>query len=540
MPPARWQPPAFLLPSWSETQLSLIQHAHTRPLSTSAATLHSRRIINHIQRQTNAEEGQPIFKPKHIRMLSLPERNPDGSLVEAKKFRALPKAKRPKRSEGIREPGNGAKRRFLGSDEDGNGPRASMTVGQKQVYSLLKTQEAFKLNRHKLSKKQQSQGVSTPLTLSPDKASDKLSKTMSLADELSQWFNADDKLPDWTTSAAKPPDVAPIIRPRPPDLTSLQAWKEAGGVLSDSPYHPTTTANPRSARNFRDHALLTFGTHDKTLDQDDFLRVAPIGKHVSKWRRYGRPVHIMPSRHSESFEPTGHYCLAFRNTEEAEAYLKKAREMHRGVISASDDTLKLLPSAYLGVDQEDIEDSKAEWTLACEGQPLNMHIREPPLRRTLARTIQQKGYAPLSSPEGPRARRAVLLWVDAHRPHQDMVQKLLIDDGIQRGIQWSASANVERYVKNQLSEPALPESKEDHYDTSEYEDVETGTEPHRATNDSLAQKPGHDFVRWVLTFKDENEARRFIRRWHMRDWPHKRDDLVLHETARPIHASLLW
>lgn len=41
--------------------------------------------------------------------------------------------------------------------------------------------------------------------------------------------------------------------------------------------------------------------------------------------------------------------------------------------------------------------------------------------------------------------------------------------------------------------------------------------------------------RWILSFSDESEARRFIRAWHRRQFPQDRG-----EDPRLVHAEFLW
>ncbi len=71
--------------------------------------------------------------------------------------------------------------------------------------------------------------------------------------------------------------------------------------------------------------------------------------------------------------------------------------------------------------------------------------------------------------------------------------------------------------------PRLPEDEPDQYHKAESAES-AEVKPERRTE-----------KRWMLSFSDEDEARRFVRAWHRRDFPSARG-----EESLLIQAEILW
>ena len=102
---------------------------------------------------------------------------------------------------------------------------------------------------------------------------------------------------------------------------------------------------------------------------------------------------------------------------------------------------------------------------------------------------------------------------------------MLARDGQERGIQWAPSTgkgSVDllekdyRKIQNEMSDE---------------DDAEEG---------SSESKKKLTYSRWVISFEDETEARRFIRAWHMRPYPEDGMRLADGEPEPLIHAEFLW
>ena len=67
--------------------------------------------------------------------------------------------------------------------------------------------------------------------------------------------------------------------------------------------------------------------------------------------------------------------------------------------------------------------------------------------------------------------------------------------------------------------------------------VDEGEDPASSTYDNSTEvrNQRHVLPRWMLTFKDENEAQRFIRNWHRKAFPSARGD-----GPRLVYTEFLW
>ena len=116
-----------------------------------------------------------------------------------------------------------------------------------------------------------------------------------------------------------------------------------------------------------------------------------------------------------------------------------------------------------------------------------------------------------------RVGRAVLFWVDGYSPTSREINAVIASDGRDRGMAWDVSIS-KLDGSNELAE--LPH---DHYLESAMEGYET----------NLLRRSSSQ--RWILTFVDESEARRFARAWHRRHLASPQ-----HHESRTVHAEVLW
>lgn len=111
-------------------------------------------------------------------------------------------------------------------------------------------------------------------------------------------------------------------------------------------------------------------------------------------------------------------------------------------------------------------------------------------------------------------------------------------DGRQRGMAWALlngkdsiqqiDPSGSRDLKNEddpdADEPAAMESEEAPDDGNKIRDYARRTR-----------------IRWTIAFEDENEARRFVRRWHLRPFQEASEAPVKRGDHAPlVHAEFLW
>ena len=129
--------------------------------------------------------------------------------------------------------------------------------------------------------------------------------------------------------------------------------------------------------------------------------------------------------------------------------------------------------------------------------------------------LDRGGYLRLSDCTD-RTKGAVLFWVEGYSPTSREVNAVIASDGRDRGMAWDVSIS-------KLDAPAeIADSSEDLQSENTIEIYESNP-------------PRQSSQRWVLTFSDESEARRFIRAWHRRHLAS-----IRHDEPRTVHAEILW
>lgn len=127
-------------------------------------------------------------------------------------------------------------------------------------------------------------------------------------------------------------------------------------------------------------------------------------------------------------------------------------------------------------------------------------------------------------------------------PVLEQVQQLITRDGRHRGMAW-ALLNGRDSI--QQIDPSSSSSKDsgDEDDDDPDTDEPAGMEREGVPGDRQAFR---DYarrirIRWTIAFEDENEARRFVRRWHLRPFPEADRERVRRGDHAPlVHAEFLW
>lgn len=164
------------------------------------------------------------------------------------------------------------------------------------------------------------------------------------------------------------------------------------------------------------------------------------------------------------------------------------------------------------VEGEDAYALLQDYTLCPPSQKLQLKLMYPSYTPGTTAVLQGRGYPQLVDGED-KIGRSVLFKVDGQQVTTTMIRNTIAADGRQRGLAWNVS--IEKLDTSSVE-------VEDHA-SSDY-DESAELRPQR-----------HVPPRWILTFEDENEARRLIRIWHRKPFPLARGD-----GPRLVHAELLW
>jgi len=123
-------------------------------------------------------------------------------------------------------------------------------------------------------------------------------------------------------------------------------------------------------------------------------------------------------------------------------------------------------------------------------------------------------------------------------PALEQVQQLVTRDGRHRGMAWALLNG-----KDSIQQIDPSGGSKDSKDSNDEDDVpdadeQAGMEREGASGERQAFRDyaRRTRIRWTIAFEDENEARRFVRRWHLRPFvgAYRGDHAPL------VHAEFLW
>ena len=269
--------------------------------------------------------------------------------------------------------------------------------------------------------------------------------------------------------------------------------------------------------------------------------VCPSTKHII--RAITCVYLVIPARHIETLELLNHYYLLFPNHAHARAYQDHILRLHRLAQSynpASLDFVKSTGSKILDDSNQDIDALLQDFALSPPSVRLTLRKLEKPYKSSITPILRSFGYKHLGEPEN-KTGRAVLFWVDGYQPSTFSIKTMLAKDGQDRGLQWGPLRgdgtinvlNIDKTV-NEI-------------DNDEEESVTIG-QPGRA--DRRARRDGHDELtpkrrtiqRWVISFEDEAEARRFVRVWHRKSYsfPLETESPSIGDPDPLVHAEFMW
>lgn len=170
------------------------------------------------------------------------------------------------------------------------------------------------------------------------------------------------------------------------------------------------------------------------------------------------------------------------------------------------------------IEGEDAQTFLQDYALCPPSQRINTTSISAPFGNTVKQLVEHQGYPQLTVPSD-RVGRAVLFWVDGYSSATRVIRSLINQDGRDRGLPWATEGGSRSVTK--LDSPHIsPEAP----DALEQADSEVNR---------------RSSARWIISFIDENEARRFVRAWHRRPWPLS-GEWVRSEDAPLINAEFLW
>ena len=228
---------------------------------------------------------------------------------------------------------------------------------------------------------------------------------------------------------------------------------------------------------------------------------------------------MIPGRDPRTLEQAEFYLILFPNPAYARAYQSHVIGLHRiaGTYTPTsiESPIPLREGAI--VEGEDIHALLRNYALCPPSQRIQLRMVKPPYVAETRSIVQSGGYRQLVQGNYKNG-RSVLFWIDGDQLTASMIKTTVAADGRFRGLAWNVSVE-----KVEVTQAPLGEVEEQALDTGlnhSITDVEVG-------------RPSP--TRWILTFKDETEARRFIRTWHRKPFTFGKE-----ASRRIVHTEFLW
>ena len=284
-------------------------------------------------------------------------------------------------------------------------------------------------------------------------------------------------------------------------------------------------------------AVLSLDTGSNSLIESDFRRIAPKGKHIDDWTGPGDILNgrlklekafaqdayelirtpVIPVRDRTTLEPAGRYFILFPNPAYARTYQNHVLRLHRiaktHTPTSIESPLPLQPGVV--IEGEDAYTMLQDYSLCPPSQRIQLKLLFPPYTAGIKQVLVQRGYHPLSGRMN-KSWRSVLFWVDGQQLPTSVIKNTVAADGRDRGLAWDIL--IDRLDTSKLAADGVEGSM-----SAEKNEVK-GTGARRYAP-----------ARWVMSFPDENEARRFIRAWHRRPFP-----LAQGDDPALVQAEFIW
>ncbi|KAK2046556.1 hypothetical protein LZ31DRAFT_519166 [Colletotrichum somersetense] len=330
----------------------------------------------------------------------------------------------------------------------------------------------------------------------------------------------------------------------------LQSWLDSlpKGETATAADSAATATSPNSLPDPAERAaMLVLSNASPNLQESDFYRIGPQGHHLEGWSSSIRKV--MQAYDYSTLEPMGRYFILFDSYAAAASYQKEAQRrqaaVRRSLLSAA---------APLASSSRAAEGGSATppstFTLAPPSTaPLSLHIYKLG-RKTEARlgTFNVHSLLSMTPEPPPRANSHVILSVDGGTIDQRMLTHWLRRDARERNLGWPVQHMRPYFApkidRRTVAAAAPGEAREVHDDDDGDEEEELGWRDRDDNNDvdldddappplvgaegqqqQQQQRGGRGgpdenaaSARFVLSFPDVHEARRFVRAWHRREF----------------------
>lgn len=233
---------------------------------------------------------------------------------------------------------------------------------------------------------------------------------------------------------------------------------------------------------------------------------------------------MIPSRDNKTLEPLGTYFLLFNSDATARAYLDQTMRLHTltKLHRKQKEAQFPLPPGYLK-EGEDLETLLKGFSLIPGFVKLSLRMLNRPYSPRLKALIIEGGPVAMARREA-NTENLVLFTTDrSHITHAD-VREVMAQDGRRRNMHWNlAGDRQDSIIKIQNNGRG-----------------EAGGLARKKGSFQGGRRPYEGPSRFIISFKNSHEARRFVREWHRRPLPVQHGARAEDEPPPIVNAEILW
>jgi hypothetical protein len=212
---------------------------------------------------------------------------------------------------------------------------------------------------------------------------------------------------------------------------------------------------------------------------------------------------VIQGRSPQTLKPLGHYFLIFSNDVAASAYLSQMLLLHSLSARHSGNQSPIsIPSKFLRPG-EDMKTVLRGYSLVPGQSKIFLRLLEKPYSPAVRQVLENGGPAAVAR-HNTNSEDMVILSLDSkHTTWQD-VRQAINADGKKRNLHWKLAGEERAVLK------------------------------------ADGGNAGHGPAKFIVSFQDSHEARRFVREWHRRPFPMQREVRLGDEPPPIMDADIFW
>ncbi|TAQ87138.1 hypothetical protein B7494_g4522 [Chlorociboria aeruginascens] len=267
----------------------------------------------------------------------------------------------------------------------------------------------------------------------------------------------------------------------------------------------------------REASVLVLNGASKNLEESDFFRLSPKGEHIEGWT--SGILKVIPGRDYQTLESSDYYFILFSSDAAAQAYLDQIHKLHTAAKVRAKGAVPI-PLPVHNFNKDNIDGILNGFSLVPAHEKVSMRMVYRPYRPGLSKILTEGG-APAITIRQNRGEETVLLSVEKGLISEFDLKEAIDLDSRKRNLLWKVVEHegIVKFDEFKGFKDRRPSDIEESLD-----------ERFKAPTMS----------RFIISFKDRDEARRFVRDWHRRPLPMKWTRNSGDESPPMVNARFIW